>query len=138
MSETMPHCISHERIMRKSPSLLPNLCRLEHRSGWCLYPNLTPLPKVPSPYALDEISLVFVHSNTFDQGYTSLNRIQSIIYPVAYRSNENMLVCGVYHSPSFTRRALTLESAPTGAVRVVYRYISLVNLPCRVKLMLLC
>ena len=32
-------------------------------------------------------------------GYTSLNRIQSIVFPVAYASNENMLVC-----------------APTGAV----------------------
>ncbi|KAI9447836.1 Sec63-domain-containing protein [Lactarius indigo] len=26
-------------------------------------------------------------------GYSSLNRMQSIIYPTAYRSNENMLVC---------------------------------------------
>ncbi|KAH7924026.1 Sec63-domain-containing protein [Leucogyrophana mollusca] len=26
-------------------------------------------------------------------GYKSLNRIQSIVYPTAYRSNENMLVC---------------------------------------------
>ncbi|TFK29365.1 activating signal cointegrator 1 complex subunit 3 [Coprinopsis marcescibilis] len=26
--------------------------------------------------------------------YRSLNRIQSIVYPVAYRTNENMLVCG--------------------------------------------
>ncbi|KAL7282501.1 hypothetical protein ACG7TL_003972 [Trametes sanguinea] len=26
-------------------------------------------------------------------GYTSLNRIQSIVYPTAYQSNENMLVC---------------------------------------------
>ncbi|KAI0650624.1 Sec63-domain-containing protein [Trametes meyenii] len=26
-------------------------------------------------------------------GYTSLNRIQSIVYPTAYHSNENMLVC---------------------------------------------
>ncbi|KAH7916335.1 Sec63-domain-containing protein [Hygrophoropsis aurantiaca] len=26
-------------------------------------------------------------------GYTSLNRIQSIVYPTAYRSNENMLIC---------------------------------------------
>ncbi|CCM04831.1 uncharacterized protein FIBRA_07024 [Fibroporia radiculosa] len=26
-------------------------------------------------------------------GYTTLNRIQSIVYPTAYRSNENMLVC---------------------------------------------
>lgn len=28
------------------------------------------------------------------QGYRSLNRIQSIVYPTAYKSNENMLVCG--------------------------------------------
>ncbi|KAI0832546.1 Sec63-domain-containing protein [Trametes gibbosa] len=26
-------------------------------------------------------------------GYTSLNRIQSIVYPTAYQSNENMLIC---------------------------------------------
>ncbi|GLB33685.1 putative sec63 Brl domain containing protein [Lyophyllum shimeji] len=26
-------------------------------------------------------------------GYTSLNRIQSIVYPTAYRSNENLLIC---------------------------------------------
>ncbi|KAI0082569.1 Sec63-domain-containing protein [Panus rudis PR-1116 ss-1] len=26
-------------------------------------------------------------------GYSSLNRIQSIVYPTAYRSNENMLIC---------------------------------------------
>lgn len=34
------------------------------------------------------------------KGYQSLNRIQSLVYPVAYRTNENMLIC-----------------APTGAVR---------------------
>lgn len=28
------------------------------------------------------------------QGYRSLNRIQSIVYPTAYKTNENMLVCG--------------------------------------------
>ncbi|KAJ6629115.1 Sec63-domain-containing protein [Mycena sp. CBHHK59/15] len=28
-------------------------------------------------------------------GYTSLNRIQSIVYPTAYGSNENMLICDV-------------------------------------------
>ena len=35
------------------------------------------------------------------QGYKSLNRIQSIVYPIAFESNENMLIC-----------------APTGAVTV--------------------
>lgn len=36
--------------------------------------------------------------NTF-KGYKTLNRMQSLVYPVAYKSNENMLIC-----------------APTGAV----------------------
>lgn len=30
------------------------------------------------------------------QGYTSLNRIQSIVYPTAYGTNENLLICGTY------------------------------------------
>lgn len=34
------------------------------------------------------------------QAYETLNRVQSIVYPIAYGTNENMLVC-----------------APTGAVR---------------------
>jgi antiviral helicase SLH1 len=36
--------------------------------------------------------------NTF-KGYKSLNRMQSLVYPVAYQTSENMLIC-----------------APTGAV----------------------
>lgn len=35
------------------------------------------------------------------QGYTSLNRIQSIVYPTAYGTNENMLICG--NSPAQVR-----------------------------------
>ena len=38
--------------------------------------------------------------NTF-RGYKSLNRMQSLVYPIAYKTNENMLIC-----------------APTGAVRI--------------------
>jgi antiviral helicase SLH1 len=33
------------------------------------------------------------------KGYKTLNRVQSLVYPVAYKTNENMLIC-----------------APTGAV----------------------
>ena len=33
------------------------------------------------------------------KGYKTLNRMQSLVYPVAYKTNENMLIC-----------------APTGAV----------------------
>jgi antiviral helicase SLH1 len=36
--------------------------------------------------------------NTF-KGYKTLNRMQSLVYPIAYQSSENMLIC-----------------APTGAV----------------------
>lgn len=36
------------------------------------------------------------------KGYKSLNRIQSIVYPIAFESNENMLIC-----------------APTGAVELI-------------------
>lgn len=35
------------------------------------------------------------------KGYKSLNRMQSLVYPVAYKTSENMLIC-----------------APTGAVRL--------------------
>lgn len=37
------------------------------------------------------------------QGYTSLNRIQSIVYPTAFGSNENMLVCGGVLACSLTK-----------------------------------
>lgn len=39
--------------------------------------------------------------NTF-KGYKALNRMQSLVYPVAYKTSENMLIC-----------------APTGAVRAI-------------------
>lgn len=42
--------------------------------------------------------------NTF-KGYKTLNRMQSLVYPVAYKSSENMLIC-----------------APTGAVSSVCRW----------------
>ena len=38
------------------------------------------------------------------RGYETLNRMQSLVYPVAYKTNENMLIC-----------------APTGAVSSVQR-----------------
>ena len=37
------------------------------------------------------------------KGYKTLNRMQSLVYPVAYKTSENMLIC-----------------APTGAVRILY------------------
>lgn len=48
--------------------------------------------------------------NTF-KGYKSLNRMQSLVYPVAYKTSENMLIC-----------------APTGAVR--YHVLILNRCPC--------
>lgn len=44
----------------------------------------------------DALALVLTRA----QAYKTLNRLQSIVFPVGYKSNENMLVC-----------------APTGAVR---------------------
>jgi antiviral helicase SLH1 len=67
-------------------------------------------------------------------GYKSLNRMQSLVYPVAYKTNENMLIC-----------------APTGAVRITtpislchgdtcLHFLSIVDVKAmrRVKLMPLC
>ena len=54
---------------------------------------------LPSPArgrSAEPIALVPVRA----QAYKTLNRLQSIVFPVGYKSNENMLVC-----------------APTGAVR---------------------
>lgn len=44
------------------------------------------------------------------QGYTSLNRIQSIVYPTAYGSNENMLVCGMYALRGHIESLVTLTN----------------------------
>lgn len=42
------------------------------------------------PKVIDEMDNLC--KNTF-KGYTSLNRIQSLVFPVAYHTNENMLIC---------------------------------------------
>jgi antiviral helicase SLH1 len=43
-----------------------------------------------SPVYINELD--FLCQGTF-KGYSSLNRMQSLVYPVAYNTNENMLVC---------------------------------------------
>ncbi|KAL4075963.1 Sec63-domain-containing protein [Scleroderma citrinum] len=49
-------------------------------------------------------------------GYTHLNRVQSIVYPTAYQSNENMLICGEYFHLLYTFVLLLgWSTAPTGA-----------------------
>ena len=35
------------------------------------------------------------------KGYKSLNRMQSLVYPVAYNTNENMLICAPTGAVSF-------------------------------------
>jgi antiviral helicase SLH1 len=55
------------------------------------------------------------------KGYKSLNRMQSLVYPVAYKTNENMLIC-----------------APTGAVSGHSQCKSAKADMIRVKPMLLC
>lgn len=57
------------------------------------------------------------------KGYKTLNRMQSLVYPVAYKTSENMLIC-----------------APTGAVSAslqVWRHLNMLTIR-RVKLMLRC
>ncbi len=38
------------------------------------------------------------------QGYTSLNRMQSIVQPTAMNTNENMLICGQFYTSRLTRK----------------------------------
>ncbi len=69
-----------------------------------------PYPK-PSP-AADTQKLVSISSlddfaKRAFKGYSNLNRVQSLVYPVAYGTNENMLVC-----------------APTGAVKKGESFVS--------------
>lgn len=70
------------------------------------------------------VRLVHFHSSPFltigaVQAYATLNRLQSIVFPVAYNTNENMLVC-----------------APTGAVSSILinnRIALTMIVACRVK-----
>lgn len=43
--------------------------------------------------------------NTF-RGYKALNRMQSLVYPVAYKTSENMLICAPTGAVSFPRGSL--------------------------------
>ncbi|KAI9513193.1 Sec63-domain-containing protein [Russula earlei] len=58
---------------------------------------IVPPPKATPPRTTETLVTVGelddLARNSFP-GYSSLNRMQSIIYPTAYGSNENMLVCG--------------------------------------------
>lgn len=48
--------------------------------------------KLPNERPVFIKDLDFLCQGTF-KGYSSLNRMQSLVYPVAYNTNENMLVC---------------------------------------------
>ncbi|KAG8964968.1 hypothetical protein FRC03_001119 [Tulasnella sp. 419] len=67
------------------------------------YEEVTIPPANPVPPRISEKPISIPELDDFASGcfpgYTHLNRIQSIVYPVAYGSNENLLIC-----------------APTGAV----------------------
>lgn len=47
--------------------------------------------------------------NTF-KGYKTLNRMQSLVYPVAYKSSENMLICAPTGAVSFASEPCTMRS----------------------------
>ena len=61
------------------------------------YEEVTVPPSKPLPFRATERLVPLSEMDTLCQGafrsYESLNRLQSAVYPVAYQSNENMLVC---------------------------------------------
>jgi antiviral helicase SLH1 len=67
-------------------------------------------------------------------GYKSLNRMQSLVYPVAYKTNENMLIC----APTGAVRITTPVSFYHGDSCIIFLSGVDVNAMRRVKLMLLC
>lgn len=50
----------------------------------------------------------------FAQAYKTLNRLQSIVFPVAYSTNENMLVCAPTGAVSASVSALRRAGANLG------------------------
>lgn len=36
-----------------------------------------------------------------EQGYATLNRLQSVVFPIAYQTNENLLICAPTGAVSF-------------------------------------
>ncbi|EKM59388.1 uncharacterized protein PHACADRAFT_137065 [Phanerochaete carnosa HHB-10118-sp] len=67
--------------------------RVDHEG----YEEVTVPPARPVPPRVNERSIPVPELDQLCKGsfpgYSSLNRIQSIVYPTAYHSNENMLVC---------------------------------------------
>ncbi|ORX87093.1 Sec63-domain-containing protein [Basidiobolus meristosporus CBS 931.73] len=67
------------------------------REDFTNYEEITiPIAKVAPPRVGEKpvaiSSMDILCQNSF-KGYTSLNRVQSIVYPIAYKTNENMLIC---------------------------------------------
>ncbi|KAK9768510.1 putative steryl acetyl hydrolase mug81 [Basidiobolus ranarum] len=67
------------------------------REDYSYYEEITiPIAKTAPPRVGEKpisiSSMDILCQNSF-KGYTSLNRVQSIVFPIAYKTNENMLIC---------------------------------------------
>ncbi|KZP12110.1 Sec63-domain-containing protein [Athelia psychrophila] len=100
-AEVLPHVYTSSSIVQGavlsqfgSKYMLPlGTTRVDHEE----YEEVViPPAKAVPPRASEKLVLVSeldpIAKGSFP-GYESLNRIQSIVYPTAYRSNENMLIC---------------------------------------------
>ncbi|PIL37268.1 hypothetical protein GSI_00961 [Ganoderma sinense ZZ0214-1] len=99
--EVLPHVYTSSSIVQGNMLshlgqryMLPMGTTREHKEE---YEEVTvPPARVVPPRASERLMLVTeldaLAKGSFP-GYTSLNRIQSIVFPTAYQSNENMLVC---------------------------------------------
>ncbi|KAL4241461.1 Sec63-domain-containing protein [Abortiporus biennis] len=101
MPEILPHVYTSASIVQGnilsslgSKYLLPIGTTREYHEEYeeVTVPPARPVPPKTSERLIPVSELDPLARGSFP-GYSSLNRIQSIVYPTAYRSNENMLVC---------------------------------------------
>ena len=57
-------------------------------------------PILSSERRIPILEFDFIGKSAF-KGYDTLNRVQSIVYPIAYQTNENLLVCAPTGAVSF-------------------------------------
>ncbi|TFY57142.1 hypothetical protein EVJ58_g7210 [Rhodofomes roseus] len=92
-----PSSIDPEAARRRMEETLRANAARPLFTGTADYEEVTIPPTKPVPPRINERLLPVSELDPLAKGsfpgYTSLNRIQSIVYPTAYHSNENMLVC---------------------------------------------
>jgi hypothetical protein len=90
---------SHVQFQDYQEVVVPPTRAVPPRTSERLIPvaELDPLAQGSFPVSAHSANTPLSGNSPLIQGYTSLNRIQSIVYPTAYQSNENMLICGQCH-----------------------------------------